>query len=70
MDTPVSAVWSYDNIENLKSKILIDTLCDTVVAVGEDSRGFKASKIGTHSILSLVQQCRCSWANAPSILSC
>ncbi len=52
MDTPVSAVWSYDNIENLTSKILIDILCNAVVAVGEDSQGFKASKVGTHLICS------------------
>jgi hypothetical protein len=52
MDTPVSAVWRYNNIKNLTSKILIDTLCNAVVAVGEDSLGFKASKIGTHLICS------------------
>jgi hypothetical protein len=52
MDTPVSAVWRYNNIENLTSKILIDTLHGAVVAVREDSLGFKASKNGTHLICS------------------
>ncbi len=53
MDTLVSAIWRYDNIENLTSKILIDALCNAIVAVGEDSPGFKASsKIGTHLICS------------------
>jgi hypothetical protein len=50
MDTPVSAVWRYNNIKNLTSKTLIDALRDTIVAVGEDSLGFKGSKIGTHLI--------------------
>jgi hypothetical protein len=27
-DTPVSAVWRYDNIKNLTSKILINALCN------------------------------------------
>jgi hypothetical protein len=48
----VSAIWRYDNIDNLTSKILIDTVCNAVVAVGEDSLSFKASEIGTHSIRS------------------
>jgi hypothetical protein len=52
IDTPVSAVWRYDRIEHLTSKILIDALRDAVVAVGEDSLGFKASEVGTHSIRS------------------
>ncbi len=52
MDTSVSAIWRHNNIKNLRSKILIDALCDAVVAVGEDSLGFKARKIGTHSIRS------------------
>ena len=52
IDTPVSAVWRYDRIEHLTSKILIDALRDAVVAVGEDSLGFKASEVGTHSIHS------------------
>jgi hypothetical protein len=52
MDTPVSAVWRYDNIKNLTSMIIIDALYNAVVAVGEDSLDFKARKIGTHSIRS------------------
>ncbi len=40
------------NIKNITSKILIDALCNAVVAVREDSLGFKASKIGTHLICS------------------
>ncbi len=51
VDTPVSAIWRYINIKNLTSKF-IDALCNAVVAVGEDSLGFKASKIGTHLICS------------------
>jgi hypothetical protein len=52
MDTPVSAIWRYNNIKNLTSKILIDALSKAIVAVGEDSLGFKARKIGTHLICS------------------
>ena len=52
IDTPVSAVWRYDRIEHLTSQILINTLRDAVVAVGEDSLGFKAHEVGTHSIRS------------------
>ena len=52
MDTPVSAVWRYDRIEHLTSQVLIDALRDAVVAVGEDSLGFKACEVGTHSIRS------------------
>jgi hypothetical protein len=52
MDTPVSAIWRYNNIKNLTSKIFIDALHNAVVAVGEDSLGFKATEIGTHSICS------------------
>jgi hypothetical protein len=52
MDTLVSSCWRYNNIKNLTSNILINTLCNAVVAAGEDSLGFKARKIGTHSICS------------------
>ena len=52
VNTPVSAVWRYDRIEHLTSKILIDSLRDAVIAVGEDSLGFKADEVGTHSIRS------------------
>ncbi len=52
MNTLVSAVQRYDNIKNLTSKLLINALCDAVVAVGEDSLGFKAREIGTHLICS------------------
>lgn len=52
VNTPVSAVWRYDKIEHLTSKILIDSLRDAVIAVGEDSLGFKADEVGTHSIRS------------------
>ncbi len=51
-DTPVSAVWRHDRIEHLTSQILVNALRDSVVAVGEDSLGFKASEVGTHSIRS------------------
>jgi hypothetical protein len=50
IDTPVSAVWQYDKIQQLTSKILIDALHNSVIAVGKDSLGFKARKIGTHLI--------------------
>ncbi len=49
-DTPVSVVWRYDKIDHLTSQILIDALRDAVVAVGEDSLGFRAHEVGTHSI--------------------
>ena len=52
IDTPVSAVWRYDRIEHLTSEELINALRDAVFAVGEDSLGFKASEVGTHSIRS------------------
>jgi hypothetical protein len=52
INTPVSAVWRYNRIDHLTSQILIDALRDAVVTVGEDSLGFKASEVGTHSIRS------------------
>jgi hypothetical protein len=52
IDTLVSAIWRYNNIKNLTSNILIDAVCNAVVAVREDSLGFKASETSTHSIHS------------------
>jgi hypothetical protein len=52
INTPVSAVWRYDKLDNLTSQTLINALRDAVIAVGEDSLGFKASEVGTHSIRS------------------
>ena len=52
IDTPVSAVWRHDRIEHITSKMLVDALRDAVIAVGEDSLGFKAHQVGTHSIRS------------------
>ena len=49
---PVSAVWRHDRIEHITSAMMIAALCDAIVAVGEASLGFKATKIGTHSIRS------------------
>lgn len=47
-NTPVSAIWQYNRLDNLTSHIISDTLHDAVVAVGKDFLGFK----GTHLICS------------------
>ena len=49
-DTLVSAVWRYERIEQHTSSELINALRDAVIEVGEDSLGFKANEVGTHSI--------------------
>ena len=48
----MSAVWQHDQNEHITSKMLVDLLQDAVIAVGDDSVGFKVSQVGTHSIWS------------------
>jgi hypothetical protein len=45
MVPPVSAVWRYDNIENLTSKNLIDALHDAVVAIPIICQGISGRRI-------------------------
>ena len=49
-ETPVSAVWRSGKIQHVTSCELVEALRSTVIKIGEDSLGFKADNIGTHSI--------------------
>jgi hypothetical protein len=51
-DTPISAVWRNDRIEQVTSWEMVEALRAAVIAIGEDVLGIKASEVGTHSIRS------------------
>jgi hypothetical protein len=51
-DTPISAIWRCDCIDDLMSKQIANALQDAVLAIGEDSLHIAANEIGIHSIRS------------------
>jgi len=51
-ETPVSAVWRGGRIQHITSKEMVKALRSAVISIGEDSLGFKADDVGTHSIRS------------------
>jgi hypothetical protein len=51
-DTPISAIWRYDSINQITSKQITNTLRDAISAIGEDSLHIAIHEIGTHSIRS------------------
>ncbi len=51
-DTPISAIWRYNSINNITSKQITNALRDAVSAIGEDSLHIAAHEIRTHSVHS------------------
>ena len=51
-ETPVSAVWRSGRIQHVTSSEVVEALRSAVIKIGEDSLGFKAEDVGTHSIRS------------------
>jgi hypothetical protein len=51
-DTPIFAVWRYNQIEHITSTQIRNALQDAVKAIGEDTLYISIDEIGTHSIRS------------------
>ena len=51
-DTPISAVWRYNQIKHITSTQIRNVLWDAVKAIREDTLHILVDKIGTHSIRS------------------
>ena len=51
-DTPIFAVWRYNQIEHITSTQIRNALRDAVKAIGEDTLYISIDEIGTHSIRS------------------
>jgi hypothetical protein len=51
-DTPISAFWCFNRINQITSKQVIAAMKDAIQAIGEDILHIKKSEIGTHLIRS------------------
>ena len=51
-NTPISALWHFNQINHVTSAQVTAAMKDTIVAIGEDILHIKKSEIGTHLIRS------------------